>query len=85
MDEKRFTLRMDGSLFEDICLLAKKHRRSTAKEIEYAIAKYVLAEKRAEIMKNEDIDNLSGDDARAQIRSILNLYEKYDIYLKEDE
>lgn len=39
--EKRFTLRMDSNLFETISLIARKHKRSIAKEIECAIEHYV--------------------------------------------
>ena len=41
--EKRFTLRMDSRLFEQISVIAKEHRRSIAKEIECAIEEYVQA------------------------------------------
>ena len=50
MGEKRFTLRMDSDLFEDIVSLAELHLRSTAKEIECAIAAYVCNEKRKAIV-----------------------------------
>lgn len=46
--EKRFTLRMDSRLFEQISVIAKEHRRSIAKEIECAIEEYVR-----EIAENE--------------------------------
>lgn len=39
-EEKRFTLRMDAELFDTISLMANLHRRSVAKEIEYAIELY---------------------------------------------
>lgn len=39
--EKRFTLRMDDELFNKIAELAKRHRRSTGKEIEEAVSVYV--------------------------------------------
>lgn len=39
--EKRFTLRMDSGLFDQIAAIAKEHRRSTAKEIEEAVYLYV--------------------------------------------
>lgn len=42
MDEKRFTLRMDGDLYDEIADLAKNNRRSVAKEIEVAIYYHVL-------------------------------------------
>ena len=42
-DVKRFTLRMDVSLFKSIAMLAKKNRRSVAKERECAIDRYVKA------------------------------------------
>ena len=40
-DEKRFTLRMDAELFETISAIAEVHKRSVAKEMEYAISLYV--------------------------------------------
>lgn len=40
-EEKRFTLRMDKVLFEQISHVAKLNRRSVAKEIEYAVALYL--------------------------------------------
>lgn len=39
-EEKRFTLRMDAELFDTISLMASVHKRSVAKEIEYAIELY---------------------------------------------
>lgn len=46
--EKRFTLRMDSRLFDQISIIAKEHKRSIAKEIECAIEAYVT-----EIIENE--------------------------------
>lgn len=40
-DEKRFTLRMDSGLFEQVKKLAEKNKRSVAKEIEYLIEKHL--------------------------------------------
>ena len=40
-NEKRFTLRMDGDLYNRISEVAKMHGRSTAKEVERAIAYYL--------------------------------------------
>ncbi len=48
ISEKRFTLRMNATLFEQISIIAKEHKRSIAKEIECAIEAYVQ-----EIMENE--------------------------------
>ncbi len=39
--EKRFTLRMNLKLFEKIKKTAEKNKRSVAKEIEFALEKYV--------------------------------------------
>jgi len=39
--EKRFTLRMNINLFEKVKELAMKNKRSVAKEIEFALEKYV--------------------------------------------
>jgi hypothetical protein len=39
--EKRFTLRIDSGTFETISWVAKKHKRSIAKEIEFAIDQYL--------------------------------------------
>ena len=46
--EKRFTLRMDEGLFNEISKIAQAHRRSVAKEIECAIADYIV-----EVYENE--------------------------------
>ena len=80
MEEKRFTLRMDGTLFEDISRLAVDHRRSTAKEIECAIAEYVIREKRKQIMSNYDKENASSEDAKerlAQLDALFKAYERF--------
>lgn len=45
IQERRFTLRMNAAVFEVISALAKEHRRSTAKEIEQAIACYITKER----------------------------------------
>ena len=39
--EKRFTLRMDSDLYDQISYIAKLHRRSAGREIEEAIFAYV--------------------------------------------
>ena len=46
MEEKRFTLRMEPNLFIRISKLAKLHRRSTAKEIEQAVAEHIMRERK---------------------------------------
>lgn len=46
MKEKRFTLRMDSELFDKISKLARVHRRSIAKEIEQAVAEYIMRERK---------------------------------------
>lgn len=76
MDEKRFTLRMDGQLFEEVAELAAQHRRSVAKEIELAVAKFVHSYQYGELV------NLLGeaktDDERTCIaKQIKLLNEKY--------
>ena len=43
MDEKRFTLRMNGELFQQVEELAKEHKRSVAKEIEYLVEEQIKA------------------------------------------
>ncbi len=40
-NEKIFTLRMNADLFEKVKELALKNKRSVAKEIEFALEKYV--------------------------------------------
>lgn len=42
MTEKRFTLRMDGALFEVIKTQADKNKRSVAKEIEFILEEYSI-------------------------------------------
>lgn len=41
MEEKRFTLRIDGELFEKVKSQAEKNKRSIAKEIEYLLEQYI--------------------------------------------
>jgi hypothetical protein len=41
VDEKRFTLRMDGELFNQVKNLAAEHKRSVAKEIEYLVEEHI--------------------------------------------
>lgn len=48
---KRFTLRMDSKLFEQISNVAKLHKRSVAKEIECAIEAYLF-----DLQEQEDGD-----------------------------
>lgn len=40
-DRKAFTLRIEVDLFEKVRKIAKKNKRSIAKEIEFALDKYV--------------------------------------------
>lgn len=85
MDEKRFTLRMDGELFQEISTIASEHRRSTAKEIECAIARYIVDIKRREIMSGEkDVDNLSQEDAQAKIKAYLALSDRFKKFIPEE-
>lgn len=77
MEEKRFTLRMDGELFEEIVSLAKKNRRSTAKEIEYAVAQYVLKEKESAILDSVNMDNLTKDQSSDVLKQLRELHKKY--------
>jgi len=39
--EKRFTLRMDEHLFNEVKRLAEKNKRSVAKEIEYLVEQQI--------------------------------------------
>jgi hypothetical protein len=41
VDEKRFTLRMDANLFNQVKGLAEEHKRSVAKEIEYLVEEHI--------------------------------------------
>jgi hypothetical protein len=45
-DQKRFTLRMDGELFETIKERAEKNKRSIAKEIEHLLENYIQDEEK---------------------------------------
>jgi hypothetical protein len=45
-DQKRFTLRMDGELFETIKERAEKNKRSIAKEIEHLLENYIQEEEK---------------------------------------
>lgn len=80
--EKRFTLRMDADLFEEIVETAKKHRRSTAKEIEYAIALYLENLARKELLNNVDIDNMSDEEARIHLKKLNDIHTKYKAFME---
>jgi hypothetical protein len=54
-NEKRFTLRMDGELFETIKQSASKNRRSVAKEIEYILFQWRGLDPDAEYEKYDSI------------------------------
>ena len=43
-DDKRFTLRMDNTLFEKIAAAAKENNRSIGREIEYILKQYVKSQ-----------------------------------------
>ena len=38
---KRFTLRLDGKLFEKIKTLSKQNKRATGKQIEFILEQYI--------------------------------------------
>lgn len=77
MEEKRFTLRMDGELFEEISQLAKENRRSVAKEIEYAVSLYVLELKQAALLNSADPSTTSEEEARSILKQMNELNKKY--------
>lgn len=81
MDEKRFTLRMDRTLFGDISDLAAQHRRSIAKEIECAVAEYVIKAKRQSIMSGYDAQSTDAEDAKQRLEKMNELLDKYDQFL----
>lgn len=83
MEEKRFTLRMDGELFEEISKVAEQHRRSVAKEIESAIAFYLYSRLQKEFDDSVDRERLKkGDDGYAKEIILHNaaLKDKYKVY-----
>ena len=43
-EQKRFTLRMDGKLFEQIAERAAENKRSIAKEIEFLLEQHIKTE-----------------------------------------
>lgn len=47
-EQKRFTLRMDEKIFEQIKQQAEDNKRSVAKEIEFILEKYLEQEKEGE-------------------------------------
>lgn len=49
--DKKFTLRMDSNLFNEIAEIAENNRRSVAKEIEQAIASSIYEYRKAELIK----------------------------------
>lgn len=42
MEERRFTMRMDKELYDQIEELAAEHNRSVAKEIQFAVSNYII-------------------------------------------
>lgn len=80
MEEKRFTLRMDGELFNEIAEIAKESRRSTAKEIELAVAMHVKAYRENELMKSIDRENLTDEQAREYLKRDIAISDKYEKY-----
>lgn len=54
-EEKRFTLRMDGDLFERVRVSAAKNRRSVAKEIEFILFNWAGLDPNADYPEYEEI------------------------------
>ena len=78
MEEKRFTLRMNGDLFVEISNLAQEHRRSVAKEIECAIAEYVEKEKRRAIRTQRNTeDGKTAEDILNELAALGDRYDKF--------
>ncbi|MDL2317587.1 hypothetical protein LJC74_00645 [Eubacteriales bacterium OttesenSCG-928-A19] len=75
MEEKRFTLRMDAEIFSEISMLAKDHRRSVAKEIECAVAKYIYDEKHKAYLAAVDPEDAGA--AKVHLKNLLLLEKKY--------
>lgn len=80
--EKRFTLRMDADLFDEISKAAEKHRRSTAKEVEYAIALYLKDLAQKELLDNIDVDQISEEEAKERLKQLNKITEKYKAFLE---
>lgn len=77
MEEKRFTLRMDGELFEEISQFAKRNRRSVAKEVEYAIAQYILQEKERDLLTSVDLKKLTESESLTLQNQLIDLHKRY--------
>lgn len=82
MDEKRFTLRMDGELFDEISNIAKEHRRSTAKEIEVAVALYLRSLNDQKYM-SMFYEGIPRDDLYNQEKQRMETNKRYEKHLKE--
>ena len=41
-DQTRFTMRINSNLLEQLKVEAQKHKRSTAKEIEFILEQYII-------------------------------------------
>ena len=80
--EKRFTLRMDADLFNDIFTAAVKNRRSTAKEIERAVAFYLMEMFQMKTALSIDIDAVTPEQAQEILRKVLAIHGKYDAFLE---
>lgn len=80
MEEKRFTLRMNGELFEEVSELANIHRRSVAKEIEYALAKYLKEYRTHEIVRAYEDSNDPKPSGESQFAKIMEIEKKYKVF-----
>lgn len=80
VEEKRFTLRMDGELFEEISEYASLHRRSVAKEIELAIAKYIHDLKISEELNVYDPVTATSEEAKESLRRQVEISKKYRVF-----
>lgn len=58
-EEKRFTMRMDGDLYEVLSKCAELDKRSIAKEIEYMVENYILihSNQYEQFLEQSDRDN----------------------------
>lgn len=69
---------MDRKLFEEISLLAKANRRSIAKEIEHAVAQYILKQKESDILELVgQEEQLSSEKAMEYLKKLQELHTRY--------
>lgn len=73
MEQKRFTLRMDGNLYNEIAAMAQQNRRSVAKEIELAVSLYLHTEKMNELKVKTAMGVLTAEQSIEELKKLSKI------------